>query len=194
MESRSPDRRRATTSLSVIGIASILFAHPAGAAVNDTLFKRWVGRGFLTLDCASPASQPTDVSQRFADPSAVRAAWAFLKKCRDDGLTSSPEAIAAENYLYIRYVAGMTGDTGFKALPWSYYLLKIAGSKAGFLQKMRSNPNNPVSEPDPDVRKWGDQGYLDGIADYEKRTGQPATLKTDAAEVLWNFLAGLYYQ
>jgi hypothetical protein len=164
------------------------------AAVDDTLAKRWIARGFLDLACQSPADQPSDISKRFDDPDAVRAAWAFLKNCRDQGLTKSQDAVAAENYLYIRYVAGVTGDTGFKVLPWSYYLLKIAGSKAGFLQKLKSNPNNPVSDPDPDVRKWGDRGYDDGIADYEHRTGQKASLKTSAAEVAWNFLADLYYK
>ncbi|MER8536644.1 hypothetical protein NKH61_27745 [Mesorhizobium sp. M1005] len=171
----------------------IFFTCQAKAAVDDTLFKRWVGRAFLTLDCTSPAAQPSDISQRFADPAAVKAGWAFLKRCRDDGLTSSPEAVAAENYLYIRFVAGQTGDTGFKVLPWSYYLLKTAGSAGGFLQAMRSNPNNPVSEPDPDVRKWGNQGYEDGIMDYESRTGQTTSLKTNAAEVAWKYLADVFY-
>lgn len=174
-------------------LSIVFFTCQATAAVDDTLFKRWVGRAFLTLDCTSPAPQPSDISQRFADPAAVRAGWAFLKRCRDDGLTSSPDAIAAENYLYIRFVAGQTGDTGFKLFPWSYYLLKTAGSAGGFLQAMRSNPNNPVSEPDPDVRKWGNQGYEDGILDYESRTGQTASLKTDAAEVAWKYLADVFY-
>ena len=166
---------------------------PVSATVDDTLAKRWIERGFLTLDCKSPASKPADISKRLTDPAAVKDAWQFLKQCRDNKLADSQEVVAAENYLYIRFVAGSTGDTGFKVFPWSYYLLKTAGSKASFLQILRSNPSNPVSDPDPDVRKWGDQGYEDGIADYEKRTGEKASLKTSAAEVAWNFLADLFY-
>lgn len=176
--------------------ATLLFvfiASTAGAAVNDTLARRWVARGFLTLDCKSPAPEPADISKRYDDPERVRAAWAFLKQCRDAGLATSQEVVAAENYLYIRFVVGKTGDTAFKIFPWSYYLLKVAGSKAGFLQRLKTDPNNPVSDPDPDVREWGDRGYSDGILDYEVRTGETASLKRQAAEVAYEFLADLFY-
>lgn len=99
----------------------------------------------------------------------------------------------SQRFEYIRFVAGKTGDTGFKVFPWSYYLLKISGSKAGFLQELKTNPDNPVSDPDPDVGKWGARGYEDGIVDYEARTGETASLKTQAAEVAYTFLADLFY-
>jgi hypothetical protein len=172
---------------------TLFCAQNAAAAVDETIAKRWITRAFLTLDCTSPGQQPADISTRFNDPEQVRRAWQFLKQCRDKGLNNSQEAVAAENYLYIRFVAGLTGDTGFSVFPWSYYLLKIAGSKAGFLQQLRSNPNNPVSDPDPEVRKWGSRGYDDGIKDYENRTGQKASLKSTSAEVAWNFLADKFY-
>jgi hypothetical protein len=174
-------------------VGSFIGPAPISARVDDTLAKRWVARGFLTLDCTSPAPQPSDISQRFQDPEKVKQAWRYLKGCRDSGHASSPEAVAAENYLYIRWVAGFTGDTALKVFPWSYYLLKIAGSKAGFLQRLRSNPDNPVSDPDPDVRDWGNRGYEDGILDYEHRTGERASLKSASAEVAWNFLADTFY-
>jgi hypothetical protein len=180
--------------LAFFAVAFLVLSTPyLSATVDETLAKRWIERGFLTLSCNSPADQPADISQRYDDPTAVKNAWAFLKQCRDQGLTSSQEAVAAENYLYIRYVVGATGDTAFKVFPWSYYLLKTAGSEAGFLQSLRTNPDNPVSDPDPDVRKWGDRGYDDGILDYEARTGQQASLKTDAAQVAYKFLADLFY-
>ena len=166
---------------------------PAIAAVDDTLAARWVARGFLTLDCTAPADTPTDLSERMGDPEAVRAAWAFLKYCRDEGLATTQEAVAAENYLYIRWVAGVTGDTALSVFPWSYYLLKVAGSKAGFLQRLKSNPNNPVSGPDPDVRDWGNRGYQDGIKDYEARTGEEASLKSSSAAIAYEFLADKFY-
>lgn len=173
--------------LSVLSVTSVL------AAVDNELAKKWVTRGFLGIDCNAPGLLAADLSKRFSDPDQVRIAWRFLKQCRDSGIAASQEAVAAENYLYIRFVAGLTGDTGFRVLPWSYYALKVAGSATGFLQMMRTNPNNPVSDPDPDVRKWGDMGYDDGINDYESRTGQKASLKTSAAEDAWILLTKWFY-
>ena len=165
----------------------------ASATVDDTLARKWIARGFLTLNCNAPAPMPSDISKRFSDPESVRAAWAFLKQCRDSGIAMSQEAVAAENYLYIRFVTGLTGDTGFKVFPWSYYLLKVAGTKLEFLQRLRSNPDNPVSDPDPEVRQWGSRGYDDGIKDYETRTGASASLKSASREVAWSFLADKFY-
>jgi hypothetical protein len=182
------------TFVFMVAVAMTFPTGQARAKVNEDLTKKWIARGFLMVDCRNPAPQPMDVAQRLLQPAAVHKAWAFLKKCRDERGADSADIVAAENYLYIRYVTGLTGDTAFAILPSAYYALKTAGSKGGFLQRMRTSKDNPVTEPDADVLKWGKNGYEDGIKDYEARTKQKATLKTAAAEVAWTFLADTFYR
>ena len=186
------DARRVLTSAALATLTIICTVCPSKAAVDEGLAKRWIGRGFSPGAC-TPASAPYDISSRQPDSAEVKKAWQALKQCRDSGAAKTQDIVAAENYLFIRFVAGQTGDTGYKPFSQLYYLAKLAGSKAGFLQKFRSNPTNPVSDPDPAVRDWGDRGYRDGIADYEKRTGQPASLKTSALDTAAQFFADLAY-
>jgi hypothetical protein len=157
----------------------------------DNQARRWIERGFASDTCDPPGQNGHDLTN-LEKPEALYKAWKFLQACRAAGNSSNLYLAAAENYLYIRYVANATGDTGFRSAPQWYYTMKVCASKIGFLDFLKTS-TQPVSDPSPDVLRWGNFGYADGIRDYETRTGQKASLKTTSLIVALKFLADRYY-
>ena len=73
---------------------------------------------------------------------------------------------AAEHYMYMRFLAGKTGDPLLMAAPTGYALKKTIYFALGKEKEMRTTPNNPVLPPSVESTVWGSLGVSDGLKDY----------------------------
>lgn len=115
-------------------------------------------------------------------------AWQLLKvRIRGDELHRYDydlDAAAAERYMYIRYVAGLTGDPVCYAAPVLYAATKIFSQMTGDLQKGQSQDGHPVLPANPDVVAWGHRGVADGLKDFKKITSGANYRPGSAVEAL----------
>jgi hypothetical protein len=73
---------------------------------------------------------------------------------------------AAEHYMYMRFLAGKTGDPLLVAAPTGYAIKKIVFFALGKEKDLRTTPNNPVLPPSVESTVWGSLGVEDGLKDY----------------------------
>ena len=90
------------------------------------------------------------------------------------------DAAAAEHYMYIRFLAGATGDPTCHTAPALYGLKKVVDQLFGRLQAGQAQGGHPVLPSNPYIVAWGQQGVLDGLADY-KAENKGATYKIGTA-------------
>lgn len=187
-------RMRQTLGIAIIAGSLLGFTWIASAqgTVNDSSVKKWISAGIEGKTCAIAGKAEYDLT--LADPpEKLQRAFYFLKHtCRDNGDSKDLDLAAAENYVFIRWVASASGDTGYADFPDYYYTVKSALSLVN-LQNLIKTSTKPVSDPNPNVKRWGVAGYNDGIRDYEKRMSQKATRKTDSILTALDFLARQYY-
>lgn len=120
-------------------------------------------------------------------PDAVQtsyAAWQLLQKqVRRDArhrYDNDYDAAAAEHYMYIRYLAGASGDPYCYVAPTAYALKKVFDQLLGRLQDGRTDESHPVLPADAGVVAWGQRGVSDGLEDY-KNTHPGQCLQRGAA-------------
>jgi hypothetical protein len=78
------------------------------------------------------------------------------------------DAAAAEHYMYIRFLAGKTGDPACSAAPTLYAAKKLLDQALGRLQSGQAQGGHPVLPSNPYIVAWGQRGVSDGLADYKK--------------------------
>lgn len=81
------------------------------------------------------------------------------------------DAAAAEHYMYIRFLAGKSGDPTCHAAPTLYSVKKLFDQMLGRLQKGQAQGGHPVLPSNPYVVAWGQKGVVDGLADYKVLSG-----------------------
>ncbi|WUR11042.1 hypothetical protein E7V67_015075 [[Empedobacter] haloabium] len=100
-----------------------------------------------------------------------RVAWQLLKTTiRGDSAhryDNDYDAAAAEHYMYIRFLAGQTGDPTCHAAPTLYGLKKAIDQLLGRLQAGQAQGGHPVLPSNPYIVAWGQKGVVDGLADYK---------------------------
>ncbi|MBL8447969.1 MAG: hypothetical protein JNJ44_11205, partial [Zoogloeaceae bacterium] len=100
--------------------------------------------------------------------------WRFMKEViRGDDqhrYDSDYDAAAAEHYLYIRFLAGHTGDPACHTAPALYGVKKLLDQLLGRLQKGRAQSGHPVLPSNPYVVAWGQLGVVDGLTDFKQVT------------------------
>jgi hypothetical protein len=160
------------------------------AEVKDKTVRAWIARGFIGAEC-KPASIEEDLNNsRSVDD--LKLAFEFLKfTCRDNKLSLDLNLAAAENYVFVRWAASRTGDTGMKVLPKGYYALKKATDAIGIRNILKTS-KEPVSPPHPEVLRWGELGVEHGLRDFKKRTGNKPSLKSTSLKLAWEILSGVY--
>lgn len=98
-------------------------------------------------------------------------AWRLLKESvRGDEAhryDQDYDAAAAEHYMYIRFLAGQSGDPACLAAPTLYAAKKILDQLLGRLQKGQVQGGHPVLPANPSIVAWGHRGVLDGLNDYK---------------------------
>lgn len=95
-------------------------------------------------------------------------AWQALKARRRDGAHATDENLAAaEHYMYSRFLTGATGDPLTRLYPTGYFWKKVAYFALGKEKDMRTDPKHPVLPPTLASVAWGNQGSIDGMADYK---------------------------
>jgi hypothetical protein len=77
------------------------------------------------------------------------------------------DAAAAEHYMYIRFLAGKTGDPACHAAPTLYAAKKILDQVLGRLQSGQAQGGHPVLPSNPYIVDWGQRGVRDGLVDYK---------------------------
>lgn len=97
------------------------------------------------------------------------------------------EAAAAEHYLYIRFLASLTGDPYCYAAPALYAAKKVFDQMTGRLQAGRAQAGHPVLPANPYIVAWGQKGVKDGLADYKKTTDGAPYRFGAAVEALASF-------
>lgn len=90
------------------------------------------------------------------------------------------DAAAAEHYMYIRFLAGKTGDPTCHTAPVLYAAKKLFDQVLGRLQTGQAQGGHPVLPANPYIVAWGQSGVVDGLADY-KATSIGAGYKVGAA-------------
>ncbi|WP_213308824.1 hypothetical protein [Paraburkholderia sacchari] len=104
-----------------------------------------------------------------------RIAWMVLKQTiRGDSQHRYDEdydAAAAEHYMYIRFLAGVTGDPTCRAAPTLYAAKKLFDQMLGRLQSGQAQGGHPVLPSNPYIVAWGQNGVVDGLADFRSVSG-----------------------
>jgi hypothetical protein len=125
--------------------------------------------------------------EKVVDPTAIQinyVGWKLLKeKVRGDPLhrfDDNFDVAAAEHYMYIRFLAGQTGDPACHAAPFLYGAKKVLDQIFGRLQSGQAQGGHPVLPSNPYVVAWGQTGVIDGLADY-KSVNQGAPYKPGTA-------------
>ena len=77
------------------------------------------------------------------------------------------DAAAAEHYMYIRFLAGQTGDPACYSAPIIYAAKKIWDQVFGNLQSGQAQGGHPVLPSNPYIVAWGHKGVIHGLADYK---------------------------
>jgi hypothetical protein len=175
----------------MILVITAFSASQAIADVNDSKVRRWIARGYLTLDCTSPADEEADLTTTIPAEK-VYLAWEFLKACRDGGSPGGLELAAAEHYLFIRAASCNTGDTFYRVLPAWYASFKSLATYAGLQQYLQTS-TQPVTPTDTGVVRWGELGVTDGLRDFKSLTGQDPSLKASGLTVGFAFLKDRFY-
>ncbi|WEF34241.1 hypothetical protein [Pseudoduganella chitinolytica] len=100
-----------------------------------------------------------------------RVAWGFLMETiRGDTRHRYDydfDAAAAEHYMYIRFLAGNSGDPTCHTAPTLYALKKVFYQLLGRLQEDQAQGGHPVLPSNPYIVAWGQKGVMDGLADYK---------------------------
>ena len=97
------------------------------------------------------------------------------------------DAAAAEHYMYIRFLAGQTGDPACHAAPTMYAATKVLNQLLGRLQAGRTHGEHPVLPANPYIVGWGHKGVVDGLADYRHASGGASYNPGQAVESLARF-------
>ena len=102
------------------------------------------------------------LSQQVARPGETvvrRVARSFrsLQKRRREADPLNIHLVAAEHYMYARFVAGTSGDPSLKAAPALYGLKKRLCFALGIEEEM-ATIHNRVLSPSNDVERWGPKG------------------------------------
>ena len=77
------------------------------------------------------------------------------------------DAAAAEHYMYIRFLAGHTGDQACHTAPTLYAAKKVFDQAVGRLQSGQAQGGHPVLPANPYIVAWGQRGVVAGLADYK---------------------------
>jgi hypothetical protein len=77
------------------------------------------------------------------------------------------DAAAAEHYMYIRFLAGRTGDPSCHTAPALYAVKKLFDQVFGRLQSGQAHVGHPVLPANPYIVTWGQSGVVDGLKDYK---------------------------
>ena len=114
-----------------------------------------------------------------------KSAWLLLRdtirRSADHAYDNDYNAAAAEHYMFIRWVAGSSGDPMSLGAPVLYAGVKLWKQLRGTLQSdLRTSSNHPVLPTNPGVVAWGMQGVRDGLQDY-KKTNHGAPFKPGTA-------------
>lgn len=98
-------------------------------------------------------------------------AWHILKKGvrgnSSHAYDNDFDAAAAEHYMYIRFLAGQTGDPACYAAPTLYAAKKVVDQVLGRLQSGQAQGGHPVLPSNPNIVAWGHKGVVDGLNDYK---------------------------
>jgi hypothetical protein len=97
------------------------------------------------------------------------------------------DAAAAEHYMYIRFLASLSGDPACYAAPTIYAAAKILDQVRGKLQRGQVQGGHPVLPANPYIVAWGHSGVIDGLADYKTASGGAPYKLGNAIESLASF-------
>jgi hypothetical protein len=128
--------------------------------VDDQEVWRIIGLELSLVSGATPVEKSYNAWQR------------LISRRRDGAHGTDVNLAAAEHYMYIRFLAGLTGDPVTRLAPTGYYLKKRLFFLMGKEKDMRTDERYPVLPPSLDSVAWGNQGAADGLDDY--RGANPA--------------------
>lgn len=98
------------------------------------------------------------------------------------------DAAAAEHYMYIRFLAGRTGDPTCHTAPALYAAKKVFDQALGRLQKGQAQDGHPVLPANPYIVAWGQIGVVDGLKDYQANSNGAGYKVGAAVESLASFV------
>ena len=163
---------------------------------SDTVINEIVREWILTsLSVNYPPSQASEeLIQKNYSLGKVEYAWSQLKNCRDAGNSLDLNLAAAEHYMFARYMSSDDGDTNYRELPKWYESFKKLATKLELENYIQSS-DQPISQPNDQVTRWGEKGVEHGLNDYETRKGRkPYQRWWRAPWMAINFAAYVYYK
>jgi hypothetical protein len=145
-------------------IIALFFAHPTfGQGLQEVVVKRWIAASIEAHRVADNNLDQTIGRNLSVDQ--LQTSWRALKACRDAGNSLDLNLAAAEHYMFMRFVASKSGDTGYRALPKWYETVKRAATKADlerilpprnlYLRLTRKSLNGGNAELSADCRNTG---------------------------------------
>lgn len=167
------------------------FSAALAAGINDNRVNQWIAVSLAKDSSVLDTNIETFVAEAHS-VDRVRSGWERLKRCRDAGNSLDLELAAAEHYLFMRFSAGKSGDTGYRRLPKWYETFKSAAVRSDW-EHMIQTSDQPVSPPNENVTRWGNQGVERGLLDYQLREGRAPGVGTSSISVLAGTSYAVYY-
>ena len=163
----------------------------SSAAVDDHEVKEWIFLGLTSKRQRYNEKMDEAIAKTYS-VHRLEGGWRLLKSLRDSGNSENLSLAAAEHYLFMRFCASKSGDTGYRKLPAWYETVKRFAIKHD-LEEYIENTDQPISTPDSKVTSWGNKGVEAGLSDYKKREKREPSKKSPNIKTLMGFSYLQYY-
>ncbi len=163
----------------------------SSAAVDDHEVKEWIFLGLTSKRHRYSEKMDESIAKTYS-VRRLEGGWRLLKSLRNSGDSDNLSLDAAEHYLFMRFCASKSGDTGYRELPPWYETARRFAVKHD-LEKYIANNDQPISTPDSKITSWGNKGVEVGLSDYKKREKREPSNKTSDIKTLMGFSYLQYY-
>ncbi len=178
-------------TLSIIFVLGIVTPVTSAAAVDDHEVIEWIFLGLTSKRHRHNEKMDEAIAKTYS-LRRLEGGWRLLKTLGDRATSENLSLAAAEHYLFMRFCASKSGDTGYRKLPAWYETVKRFAIKHD-LEEYMENTDQPISTPDSKVTSWGNKGVEAGLSDYKKREKREPSEKTSNIKALMGFSYVQYY-
>ncbi len=178
-------------TLLIIFVLGIVTPLTSAAAVDDHEVIEWIFLGLTSKRHRHNEKMDEAIAKTYS-LRRLEGGWRLLKTLGDRATSEDLSLAAAEHYLFMRFCASESGDTGYRKLPAWYETVKRFPIKHD-LEEYIENTDQPISTPDSKVSSWGNKGVEAGLSDYKKREKREPSKKSSNFKTLMGSSYLQYY-
>lgn len=111
----------------------------------------------------NPPSPPANPTTR-----QIETAFRALKRLRASGRSRDSELAAAEHYMFMRFLARVSGDPITVIMPAGYDVRKRIAFWRGNEEQMQVDEDSPPHPPNVHILQWGTRGAAQGLREFRQ--------------------------